>query len=95
MNDRIDTIKALFTYATALVVVAGGLAIIFFHDDSEVRVITAGFVGAALQFLFGQEIQTRTARQHVQAQPTLAASANGGVATATATPATEDVPVGP
>lgn len=72
----IDTIRAVATYAIALVVVVGGGAIIYgLHADPSSRdiiAITAGFIGAAIQFVFGQEVQTRTARQ--AASQTIAAS---------------------
>lgn len=69
-----DTIKAVATYATAFALIMGGLVVLFFYretDAESVRIVVAGFVGAAVQFLFGQEISTRTARQTAAA--TLAA----------------------
>lgn len=83
----VDTIRALFTYATALVVVLGGGAIIYVSradpSASDVVAIVAGFVGASLSFLFGSEVQTRTARQSATATAVGAATStptngNGG-----------------
>ena len=63
----VDTIRAIFTYAIALVVVAGGGAMIFVSRNepqaTDTVAIVAGFIGAALAFTFQQETQTRTARQ--------------------------------
>lgn len=63
----VDTIRAIFTYLIALIVVIGGGGIIFVARDDpsslDTVAIIAGFVGSALTFVFGSEIQTRTARQ--------------------------------
>lgn len=73
---QVDTIRALFTYITALIVVIGGGAILYltYADDaaSNLLVMVGGFIGFALQFLFGQETATRSARQSAAA--TLAGS---------------------
>jgi uncharacterized membrane protein len=77
----VDTIKAAFTYATAMLLVLGGLLAIYMSrldaTASDSRVVIAGFVGSAITFLFSSEVQTRTARQ--AASQTLAA----GVASTT------------
>jgi len=82
---QIDTIRALFTYTLALVVVIGGFGMIFATRGevgaSEVRLLIAGFIGSALTFAFSTEVQTRTARQ--AAASTAAASANGHAASPT------------
>jgi membrane protein DedA with SNARE-associated domain len=73
----VDTIRAIATYLIAFVVVVGGGAIIYASradpSATDTVAIMAGFVGSALTFVFGQEVQTRTARQ--AAASTLAASA--------------------
>jgi hypothetical protein len=80
VTTTVDTIKAVFTYATALVVVVGGGAAIFVSRAdpaaSDTVAIMAGFVGFALNFLFGSEVQTRTARQAAAA--TAAATGTNG-----------------
>lgn len=67
MVTRIDMIRALFTYIIATcVVVGGGAALVFLGPDpasSDTRVVLGGFIGSALTFVFGSEVQTRTARQ--------------------------------
>lgn len=72
---QIDTIRALFTYFTALIVTIGGGAILYatYADEraNNLLVMIGGFIGFALQFLFGQETATRSARQSTAA--TLAA----------------------
>lgn len=63
----VDTIRAVFTYIIALLVVVGGGFVIFFSrndpSSTDTVAIMAGFVGSALTFVFGSEVQTRTARQ--------------------------------
>jgi hypothetical protein len=67
VTTTVDTIRAVFTYTTALVIVVGGGAIIYVSRSepaaADVVAIVAGFMGAALTFLFSSETQTRTARQ--------------------------------
>jgi len=72
---QVDTIRALFTYVSAIVVLIGGGIIIATTQDPDTKVVVGGFMGATIQFLFGQEIATRTARQSTAA--TLAAQTNG------------------
>jgi hypothetical protein len=76
---QIDTLRALFTYIAALIILIGGGFILYatYADDrsANLLVMVGGFMGAAIQFLFGQEIATRTARQSTAA--TLAAQVNG------------------
>jgi hypothetical protein len=87
---QIDTIRALFTYTIAFVVVVGGGFMLFVSRSDvnidDVRVVIAGFIGSALTFVFGQEVQTRTARQaaastaaSTAAQTAQTAAANSGV----------------
>jgi hypothetical protein len=67
VTSTVDTIRAIFTYAIAFVVVVGGGAVIYLTrndpQSSDTVAIVAGFVGSALTFVFGSEVQTRTARQ--------------------------------
>lgn len=59
-----DNLKLIFTYAIAFVViVGGGAAIIFVTEDEQTKLLLAGFIGAAIQFVFNRETQTQTARQ--------------------------------
>jgi hypothetical protein len=64
---RVETVRALFTYIIAGMVVVGGFVIIFFTREeaaaSEIRLLIAGFIGSALTFAFGAEVQSRTAHQ--------------------------------
>lgn len=77
---QVDTIRALFTYVTALIVVVGGGILLYatYNDPqaSNVLVMVGGFIGSALTFLFGAEVATRTARQSTAA--TLAATTAAG-----------------
>lgn len=80
MVTQIDTIRALFTYLIATIVVVGGGAILFTARDptsSDLRVVVAGFIGSALTFVFGSEVQTRTARQSAAATAAATTTANG------------------
>jgi hypothetical protein len=67
VTNTVDTIRAVFTYSTALLIVVGGGLIIYVSRSepaaADVVAIVAGFMGAALTFLFSSETQTRTARQ--------------------------------
>ena len=68
---QVDTLRAIFTYLIALVVVVGGGYIIYISRGdpaaTDTVAITAGFVGSALTFAFGAEVQARTARQSASA----------------------------
>jgi hypothetical protein len=78
IDGRIDTIRALFAYGIAAVVVVGGGLLLFVSRGevgiADLQVVMAGFIGSALTFVFGQEVQTRTARQ---AAASTAAATNG------------------
>jgi membrane associated rhomboid family serine protease len=65
-----DTIKVLFTYLIATLIIVGGGAMLFFtrldppeSNSQNLSLVVAGFVGAAVQFVFNRETQTQTARQ--------------------------------
>ncbi len=82
MVTPVDTIRALFTYAIATVIVLGGGAMLFVSrgdpNVADLQVVIAGFIGSTLTFVFGSEVQTRTARQAAsQAATTAAATATG------------------
>lgn len=57
-----DTIKLLFTYAIALVVIVGGGLMLYFADDTDLRLVVAGFIGAAITFVFNRESATQATR---------------------------------
>jgi hypothetical protein len=84
VTSTVDTIRALFTYATSLVIVVGGGAIIYAARSdpasADVVAIVAGFMGAALTFLFSSETQTRTARQTTTASESGAVTHANGIA---------------
>ena len=75
-----DTIRAVAAYVIALVVVVGGFLFLYNTTETADKVVVAGFVGSALTFVFGSEVQTRTARQAAtQTAASIAASnGNGG-----------------
>ena len=82
---QVETIKALVTYVTALLLILGGLLFLYLsrldppdaQTDALIPLI-AGFVGAAIQFLFNRETQTQTARQVERSTATGAASSGSG-----------------
>lgn len=82
----IETVRTIFTYLLAMVVVAGGFAIIFATRSdaaaTDTRLMVAGFIGSALTFAFSTEVQARTARQAASA--TYAANLTNGAAAANA-----------
>lgn len=67
-----DTLRLLFTYGIALIVVIGGgimlVSTVGNPDAKDLSVIAAGFIGSALTFVFGQETSARTARQAANVQ---------------------------
>lgn len=88
-----DHIKTLFTYLTALVLIVGSLAIIFLTraevSAQEIRLLLAGFVGAATQFLFSERVASQAAQNatpsttYVNAPPpsTVNVDSDGGIET--------------
>lgn len=95
-----DNIKIVFTYGIATIMIVGGLAIIYLTrldppeaDVQGLRLLMAGFIGGATQFVFNRETQTQTARQvergisqGTSAQPTVTTTA-GPPQRTTVTPA--------
>ena len=74
-----DNIKTFFTYLTALALIVGGLAIIYLTraetSAAEIRLLMAGFIGAATQFLFSARVADQASANstpnttYVNAQP--------------------------
>lgn len=103
----IDTIKVTYTYTIATILVVGGLIFLYLSrndppggQSSSMVPLVAGFIGAAIQFVFNRETQTSTARQverataaGVASQPT--ATISGDPPTATVTPRDPVAPAGP
>ena len=61
-----DTLKLIFTYALAFVVVVGG-GLMLYATRSEpaaqdLRLALAGFIGAALTYVFNRETATQATR---------------------------------
>jgi len=91
-----ETIKVLFTYLVALVVVLGGGYMLYATRGEagadNLQLVISGFIGAALAFVFGGEIQTRTARQQERALLTNPSNGNATytIGGGTVTPTTEE-----
>jgi hypothetical protein len=80
---KADTIKLVFTYAIAFVIIVGGGAILYFtrldppeSNSQNLSLVMAGFIGAAIQFVFNRETQNQTARQVTTATAAGVASQN-------------------
>lgn len=83
-----ETIKTFFTYLTALALIIGGLAIIYLTraeaSAAEIRLLMAGFIGAATQFLFASRIADQASANatpnttYVNAQPPSRVEVNAG-----------------
>lgn len=62
-----DQIKLLFTYVLASVVIVGGGVMLFvsrLEAASDFQLVVAGFIGAAITFVFGAESATRAVRSY-------------------------------
>jgi len=72
-----DTIKLIFTYLIALVVIVGGGLMLYatrLDVNTDLALVLAGFIGSALTFVFGAESATRATRA-AQASATAATAA--------------------
>ena len=87
-----DTIKAGFTYLTALVIIVGGFALIYLTRSdvaaNEIRLLIAGFIGSALTFLFSDRVASQATNAAVASQPTVTTNA-GPPASVTVSPPTD------
>jgi hypothetical protein len=76
-----DTIKLLFTYTIAAIVIIGGGLMLFLsrldppEQSANLQLVIAGFMGAAITFVFNAESATRATRaaQSSAAEATTAA----------------------
>jgi hypothetical protein len=66
---KADDIKLWFTYLLALIVIVGGGLMLYVtrldppdSGSANLQLVIAGFIGAAIQFVFGQESATRATR---------------------------------
>ena len=63
-----DTIKLIFTYVIAFVIIVGGGAMLFLtrldppESSANLQLVLAGFMGAAITFVFSAESSTRATR---------------------------------
>ena len=63
-----DTIKLGFTYAIAFVVIVGGGLMLYVtrldppESSANLQLVLAGFIGAAITFVFNAESATRATR---------------------------------
>ena len=71
-----DTLKLWFTYIIALVVIVGGGLMLYFADDTDLRLVVAGFIGAAITFVFNRESATQATRA-AQSSASQATAAQG------------------
>jgi hypothetical protein len=64
-----DTVKLLFTYIIALVLIVGGMIILYLtrldppeSNSANISLMLAGFIGAAITFVFNRESATQATR---------------------------------
>jgi len=57
-----DSIKLWMTYLIALIVIVGGGLMLYFTEDNDLRLVVAGFIGAAITFTFNRESATQATR---------------------------------
>ena len=78
-----DSIKLLFTYSIAAVIIIGGGAMLYFsrldpvETVANLQLVIAGFIGAAISWVFSSESSTRATRA-AQSSTAVGASAAGG-----------------
>ena len=86
-----DTIKTAFTYLTAFTIIVGGFVIIYLTRAdvaaTEIRLLIAGFIGAATTFLFSDRVASQAAANatptYVTAQPPSTVNVGGDEPTVT------------
>jgi len=80
----LDFLKVLFTYGIAILVILGGGVILWQTRDvpsaDNLQLVISGFMGIAINWVFGEYTGSRTARQTTRALLQTAPSApnNGG-----------------
>jgi small-conductance mechanosensitive channel len=76
-----DTIKLVFTYTIALVIIVGGGIFLFAtignKDAESSRLAVVGFMGAAITFVFTSEAATRATRAAQSSSASGAATVTG------------------
>lgn len=62
-----DSLKLVFTYLVAVIIIIGGGLMLFYsrnEGNSDFALLLAGFIGSAMTFVFGQESATRAVRSY-------------------------------
>ena len=62
-----DSVKLLFTYSLAAIIIVGGMAMLFVsrnEANSDFQLLVAGFIGGAIGFVFNAESSTRAVRSY-------------------------------
>lgn len=82
----IDTIKVLYTYTIATILIVGGILFLYFSrndppggNSAALVPVVTGFIGAAVQFVFNRETQAQTAAQQSKATNAGAVQATANV----------------
>ena len=78
-----DTIKLWFTYLIALIVIVGGGLMLYFTTDNDLRLVVAGFIGAAIAFVFNRESATQATRAAQSSAAQASVQVQGGGPTIT------------
>ena len=62
---KADDVKLWFTYGLAAIVIVGGGIMLYasrLEDSSDFALVVAGFIGAAVSFVFNRESATQATR---------------------------------
>jgi ABC-type uncharacterized transport system permease subunit len=85
---KADMVKLLFTYTITLLILLGGfyaLVIYKFDLDQLVKGALIGFMGMSINFLYGEQVSTRTSHQQAAATAASVNTVPNGPTTTTAT----------
>lgn len=80
-----DTVKLWFSYVIALVIIVGGGLFLYATraepDSQSLQLVIAGFIGAAVTFVFNRESATQATRAAQSSAASAVASNNGTTGT--------------
>ncbi len=90
MSPMADTLKLVFTYGIAVILIVGGLLILYLtrldppeSNSQNISLLIAGFIGSAVTFVFNRESATQATRAAQSSSDQ--GAAQGAAATSAAT----------